>query len=69
MIGASPQAVVAFAALRGVRHDHTVADLDALDHRSDGFDDADAAVAQDGRLGKRAGAGCGQVRSQRAAGV
>ena len=49
----SVQAVVALAALRGDRHDDAVAHFDALHHRADLLDDADAAVADNRGVSSR----------------
>ena len=43
-VGAAAQALIAAAALRRARHADAIADLDASDLRTDGFDDADAAM-------------------------
>ena len=50
------QALIALAALRRARDDDAIADLDALDHRADGLDDAEAAVVRDLRAPDRVGA-------------
>ena len=48
-VGAAAQAVIAGAALRRARHADAIADLHAPHFGSDGFDDADAAMALDQR--------------------
>jgi hypothetical protein len=60
-VAASVETVPALSAVRGHRHDHTIAHLNAPNRRSDRFDDPDAAVSGDRRT-RRCVSGCARWR-------